>query len=49
MAGRLIGVVARLENGAGCGRLKLPPLLVDSGEKFLEVGPGLDTRWLALP
>ena len=49
MVGRLIGVVSRLENGAGCGRLQLTPFLVGRGEKFLEVGPGLDVRWLALP
>ena len=47
--GRLIGVVARLENGAGCGRLRLTPLLVGRGEKFLELGPGLDAHWLASP
>ena len=49
MVVRLIGVVYRLENGTGCGRLRLPPFLVGSGEKFLEVGPGLDVRWLASP
>ena len=42
VVGRLIGVVAQLENGAGCGRLRLPPFLLGSGKKFLEVGPGLD-------
>ena len=42
-------MVARLENGTGCGRLQLPTLLVGSGEKFLEVCPGLDVRWLASP
>ena len=47
MVGQLIGVVTQLENGAGCGRLQLLPLLVCSGENFLEVGPGLDVRWLA--
>ena len=49
VVGHLIGVVARLENGAGCGCLRLTPFLVGCGEKFLEVGPGLDVRWLALP
>ena len=49
MVGRLIGVVARLENGTGCGGLRLPPFLVGSGEKCLEACPGLDVRWLALP
>ena len=49
VVGRLIGVVARLENGAGCDRLVLMPFLVGRGEKFLEVGQGLDGRWLALP
>ena len=47
MVGQLIGVVTQLENGAGCGRLQLLTLLVGSGENFLEVGPGLDVRWLA--
>ena len=42
-------MVARLENGTGCGRLRLPPFFVDSGKKFLEVGPGLDVRRLASP
>ena len=49
VVGRLIGVVARLENGAGCGRLQLTPFLVGRGEKFLGVGPGLDVCWLASP
>ena len=49
VVGRLIGVVAQLENGAGCCRLQFTPLLVGRGEKFLEVGPGLDVLWLALP
>ena len=49
VVGRLIGVVARLENGAGFGRLRLTPFLVVCGKKFLEVGPGLDVRWLASP
>ena len=49
VVGQLIGVVARLENGTGCGRLRLTPFLVGRGEKFLEVGPGLDVRWLASP
>ena len=49
VVGRLIGVVARLENGAGCGRLRLTPFLVGRGETFLEVGPGLDVHWLASP
>ena len=42
-------MVARLKIGAGCDRLQLLPLLVGSGEKFLEVGPGLGVRWLASP
>ena len=42
-------MVARLENGAGCGCLQLPPFLVGSGETFLEVCPGIDVRWLASP
>ena len=46
---RLIGVVALLENGAGCGHLRLTSFLVGCGKKFLEVGPGLDVRWLTLP
>ena len=46
---RLIGVVAQLENGAVCGRLRLTPFLVGRGEKFLEAGPGIDVRWLASP
>ena len=49
VVGRLIGVVARLENGAGCGRLRRPSLLVGRGEKFLDTGPGLDVRWLESP
>ena len=49
MVGRLIGVVARLENGTGCGRLRLPPFLVGSGKIFIEVCPGLDVLWLELP
>ena len=49
VVGRLIGVVAQMENGAGCGRLRLTPFLVVCGEKFFEVGPGLDVRWLASP
>ena len=49
MVGRLIGVVDQLENGTNCGCLRLPPLLVGSGKKFLEVCPGLDVRWLASP
>ena len=49
VVGRLICVVAQLENGAGCGRLQLMPFLVGRGEKFLEVGPGLDVCWLASP
>ena len=49
MVGRLIGVVAQLEDGVSCGRLRLLTFLVGSGEKFLEVGPGLDIRWLASP
>ena len=49
LVGRLIGVDARLENGTGCGSLRLPPFLVGSGEKFLEVGPGLDVRCLESP
>ena len=49
VVGRLIGVVARPENGAGCGRLQLTPFLVGRGKKFIEVGPGLDVRWLASP
>ena len=49
VVGRLIGVVARLENGAGCGCLQLTPFLVGRGEKFLEVGPGLDVCWLVSP
>ena len=38
-----------MENGTSCGRLQLPPFLVGSGKKFLEVGPCLDVRWLASP
>ena len=49
VVGKLIGVVARLENGAGCDRLRLTPFLMGRGEKFLEAGPGLDVRWLASP
>ena len=49
MVVQLIGVVAWLENSTGCGCLRLPPFLVGSGEKFLEVCPGLDIRWLTLP
>ena len=49
VVGRLISVVARLENGAGCVHLRLTPFLVGRGEKFLELGPGLDVRWLASP
>ena len=49
MVGRLICVVVQIENGTGCGRLGILPFLVGSGEKFLEVGPGLDVRWLASP
>ena len=49
MVGRLIGIVTQLENGAGCGCLQLMPFLVGRGEKFLQVGPGIDVRWLALP
>ena len=49
MVGRLIGVVGRLENGTSCGCLRLPPFLVGGGEKFLEVGPGLEALWLASP
>ena len=49
MVSRLIGVVARLENGTGCGCLQLPPFLVGSGKKFLEVCAGLDVRLLASP
>ena len=49
VVGRLIGVVARLENGAGCGRLQLTLFLVGRGKKLLEVGPGLEYRWVALP
>ena len=45
----MIGVVARLENGTGCGCLQLPPFLVGSGKSFHEVCPGLDVRWLELP
>ena len=47
VVGRLIGVVARLGNGASCSRLRLTPFLVGRDEKFLEAGPGLDVRWLA--
>ena len=47
MVGRLIGVVAQLENVTGSSGLRLPTFLVGSGEKFLEVCPGLDVRWLA--
>ena len=49
MVVQLIGVVAQLENGASYGILLLTPFLVGRGEKFLEVGPGLEVRWLALP
>ena len=49
VVGRLIGVVARLENGSGCGRLRLTPFLVCRGKKFLEAVPGLDVRWLVSP
>ena len=49
MVGQLMGVVARLENGSGCGRQRLTPFLVGLGEKFLEAGPGIDVRWLASP
>ena len=49
LVGRLIGLVARLENGTGCSGLRLPPFLVGSGEKFLEACPGIDVCWLALP
>ena len=41
--------VGQLENGASYGILLLTPFLVGRGEKFLEVGPGLEVRWLALP
>ena len=44
VVGQLIGVVARLENGSGCGRLQLTPFFLSCGERFLEVGPGLDVR-----
>ena len=44
-----VGVVARLENRACCGRLRLTPFLVGRGNKFLEAGPCLDVRWLELP
>ena len=49
VVGRLIGVIARLENGAGCRGLLLTPFLVGRGEKFLEAGPVLNVRWLAFP
>ena len=42
-------MVGRLKNGTGCGCLRLLPLLVVSGEKFLEECLGLDVRWLASP
>ena len=42
-------MVARLEKGTECGFLRLPPFLVGSGNKFLEVHPGLDVLWLASP
>ena len=42
-------MVARLGNGIVCGRLRLLPFLVGSGEKFLEACPGLDVRCLASP
>ena len=41
-------MVGRLKNGTGCGRLRLSPFLVVSGEKFLEACQGLDVCWLAL-
>ena len=49
MVGRLIDVVARLENGTGCGGLRLLLFLVGSGKKFLEACPGLDVLWLVSP
>ena len=49
MVGRLIGVVARLENGTGCGGLRLLLFLVGSGKKFLEACPGLEVLWLVSP
>ena len=49
VVGRMIGVVDRLENGAGCGRLQLSSFFVGRCVKFLEVGRGLDVRWLAFP
>ena len=49
MVSRLIGVVAQLENGTGCGCLQLPPFFVGSGKTFLEVCPGLDVLLLASP
>ena len=42
-------MVAQQENGTGCSGLQLLPFLVGSGEKFLEVCPGLDVHWLASP
>ena len=49
MVGRLIGIIGRLEDGTGCGGLRLPPFLVVSCEKFLEVCPGLDVSFLVPP
>ena len=49
VVGRLIGVVAQLENGAGCVRRRLTPFLVGNGKTLLEVGPGIDVHWLAPP
>ena len=49
VVGKLIGVVARLKNGAGCGHLRFTPFLVGRCEKFLEVGLGFDVRCLASP
>ena len=42
-------MVGRLDNGTGCGGLRLPPFLVGNGEKFLEACLGLDVRCLASP
>ena len=42
-------MVSRLENGTGCGGLRLPPFLVGSGETFLEACKCLDIRCLASP
>ena len=49
VVGGLIGVVAHLEDGTGCGCLRLPSFMVGRGETFLEVCPGIDVRWLASP